>query len=186
MFTLCRIMSCLERELLLHALPLTKHVTPNMYKLDQQWQCLPRIQKSSLVMTISICLRVWWGKRWEIFFYVNSIFQHNICNNILKRIMGCSVFIHMGNIANGYPNHWWYDHTKRCVTIGCGIPKWIRIVVKKWVEDKRNEGVLGQSNNQAPTAGPTQERKRVHVTPKGKFARRGSCSWSIKKDCIWK
>jgi hypothetical protein len=34
--------------------------------------------------------------------------------------------------------------------IGCGIPRWTWNVLKKWVEDKRNERVLRQANNKAP------------------------------------
>jgi hypothetical protein len=33
---LCRIVPCLERQLSLHVLLLSKHVTPNLEELDQQ------------------------------------------------------------------------------------------------------------------------------------------------------
>ncbi len=187
-FILCRIMSCLEQQLLLHALSLTKHVVPNLYELDQQWQCLPRLKN-----------HLWWWQYPFVSMYGGrkggkSLSIHQLhCltqGTMVKHIMGCNMFIHTGNIANGYSNHWWYDHIERCVTIRCGILKRIRNIVKKWVEDKRNEGVLGRINNQASTIGHAQEWRRVCATPKGTFVRSegNSCSrnWSIKKDRIWK
>ncbi len=57
------------------------------------------------------------------------------------------------------------------------------------MKDKQNEGVLGQTNNQALTIGPTQEWRCVHTTSEGTFFKNEitscSCSWSIKKDYIW-
>jgi hypothetical protein len=35
------------------------------------------------------------------------------------------------------------------------MPKQIHNVVRKWFEDKQNEGVLGQTNNQAFVVGST-------------------------------
>jgi hypothetical protein len=49
-------------------------------------------------------------------------------------------------------------------TIGCGKLKWIRSAMKKWVEDKWNEGVLRWVNNQALTIGPAQEQRCAHAT----------------------
>ncbi len=38
-------------------------------------------------------------------------------------------------------------HHERCGTVGCGIPRRIQSVVRKWAKDKWNERVLGQINN---------------------------------------
>jgi hypothetical protein len=35
---------CFEWPLLLHVLLLSKHASPNLYKLDQQWQHMPRFK----------------------------------------------------------------------------------------------------------------------------------------------
>jgi hypothetical protein len=64
-FVLCKVVFCFEHKLLLHALSLSKHITPNLYKSDQQWQHSSKFKKLSLAMTISIHLHVWQGKRWE-------------------------------------------------------------------------------------------------------------------------
>jgi hypothetical protein len=66
--------------------------------------------------------------------------------------------------------------------------KRIQNVVRKWAEDKWNEGVLKQVNNQAPIVGPAHEQKRVRITSKGTFVRNKInsylCNWSIKENCI--
>ncbi len=60
--------------------------------------------------------------------------------------------------------HW---HCERCGTIGCGIPRQIWNAIKKWEESKRNEKVLGRTNNQTFVVGPTQEQRCAHTTSKG-------------------
>jgi hypothetical protein len=65
-----------------------------------------------------------------------------------------NVHSHMGTETNAYLNHQWYDHTnivKRWTIIGCGKPKRVRNVVKKWADDKQNAGVVRQTNNQVHT-----------------------------------
>jgi len=48
------------------------------------------------------------------------------------------------------------------------------------VKSKRNKGMLGQANNQAPIAGPAQEQKCVHTMFERTFTKRkinlGLCS----------
>jgi len=55
--------------------------------------------------------------------------------------------------------------------------------------DNGNERVLGRANNQTHVVGPTQEWRCARTTSKGTFTKSEvnsySCSWSIKKDCIW-
>jgi hypothetical protein len=52
-------------------------------------------------------------------------------------------------------------------TIGCGKPKWIHSVVRKWIENKQNVCVVGWTNNQAHAFGPTHERRCAHMTFEG-------------------
>ncbi len=85
-FALCRIVPCFEWQLLLHVLSFSKHIAPNLYELDWQWQCLP------LVMTISICLCMVGEKVGSLSLCVNSTFQNDSCNNISECIMGCNAF----------------------------------------------------------------------------------------------
>jgi hypothetical protein len=70
-----------------------------------------------------------------------------------------------------------------------GIPKWIQNVVRKWAENKWNEGVFRRANNQAPVVGPTRERRHVRTTCEGTFVKSEVniclCSWSIKENYIW-
>jgi len=57
----------------------------------------------------------------------------------------------MGNITNGYSNHWWYDHTsimKDVKLVGCDVSKQIQSDIRKWTKNKWNEGVLKRANNQ--------------------------------------
>jgi len=57
------------------------------------------------------------------------------------------------------------------------------------VEDKWNEGVLGQANNQDFVARPTQKWRCVRTTSEGTSIKSevNSCSWSwsTKEDYIW-
>jgi len=62
---------------------------------------------------------------------------------------------------------------------------------KKWVKDKQNERVLGQTNNQAHVVQPTQEWQCAWTTSERAFARNEvnsinsySCNWSIKEEYI--
>jgi hypothetical protein len=110
-----------------------------------------KVWKSSLVITISICFQVWRGKRWVISFYMwvplfDTIFTMIfwsiswvvVCSLLHKQ---CNKWISKSSIV--WP-HW---HCERCSTMRCGIWRWIWNVVKKWVEYKWNEGVLGRVNN---------------------------------------
>jgi hypothetical protein len=105
-FVLCKIVPYLERQLSLHVLSLLKHVTPNLYKSDWEWQHPPQYKKLSLVMTISICFRVWW-KKGEKPFSVHEF--HSLMQSLqwyLEAYHGLQcTHSRIGNITNGYPNH---------------------------------------------------------------------------------
>jgi hypothetical protein len=49
------------------------------------------------------------------------------------------------------------------VTIGCGKPRRICNVAKKWAENKQNVGMVRWTNNQAPTPRPTHEQKHARM-----------------------
>jgi hypothetical protein len=182
-------MFCLEWQLWLHALPSLKYTIPNLYKSNWQWQCLPKVQKLSLVIAISISLCVWWGKRWKTSFCMWARLFDVIVAVVFQNISWATMcFSHTCNVANGYPNHQWC--CERCKIVWCDIPKWIWNVVRKWAEDKQNEWVLRWANNQAHVAKPTlEEQRHVCTTSKGTSSRSKinfySCSWSIKENCIW-
>jgi hypothetical protein len=49
------------------------------------------------------------------------------------------IHFYRGIELNGYLDHQWCDHIdtmKGGATVGCGKPRWIRNVVKKWANDK--------------------------------------------------
>jgi len=50
---------------------------------------------------------------------------------------------------------------KKCAIIGCGKPRQVCNVVRKWTKDKQIIGVLRWINNQVPTIGPIQDHKHV-------------------------
>jgi hypothetical protein len=54
---------------------------------------------------------------------------------------------HMGIKANGYSNHQ-CPYCEKCATTSCDKPRWVCIVIKKWVEDKQNASVIERTNNQ--------------------------------------
>jgi hypothetical protein len=149
-----------------------------------------KVQKLSLVITISISLHVWWGKRWKTSFCMWApLFDVIVAMVFQKMSWATMCFSHTCNVTNGYPNHQWC--CERCKNIWCGIPKWIWNVVRKWAEDKQNEWVLRRTNNQAHVVKPTfEERRHVCTTSKGTSSESKinsySCSWSIKENCIWR
>ncbi len=82
---------------------------------------------------------------------------------------------------------WPHLHRERWAIIGCGKPRQVCNVVKKWVNDKQNVGVVGRVNNQEPILGPTHEQRRAQAISKG-MSTRGeansySCKWSAKEVC---
>jgi hypothetical protein len=56
-------------------------------------------------------------------------------------------------------------------TLRCGIPRQIRSVLRKWIEDKQNERVLRQTNNQALVVGPTKEWRCARTTSERTFVK---------------
>jgi hypothetical protein len=118
-----------------------------------------KVQKFSLVMTISIHICVWLGKRWKTSFYTWVPFSDVIVALVFRSIS----WVAMCSLLHGQCSKWipkslmvwphWY--CERCATVVCGIPRWIQNVVKKWVKNKRNERLLRRINNQALIVAPT-------------------------------
>ncbi len=104
----------------------------------------------------SLCVA---GKRWKPSLYTSDVIVAIVFWNVLWATM-CSLLHEQCN--KWIPKSlmvWSHLHREKHRTIVCGIPRWIRNVVKKWAEDKQNEGVLWWTKNQAPIARPTQERR---------------------------
>jgi hypothetical protein len=152
-----------------------------------------KVRKSSLVMTISTCLRVWKGKRWETSFCTWVPFFDAIVTMIFWNVSWA--------IMHSFPHRqhskwilkslmvWPYCHHERCPIIRCGILKQIWNVIRKRAEDKWNERVLGWAHNQAPIVGPTHEQRCVCTTSKWTSTKNEVNFYSygsfIKEHCIW-
>jgi hypothetical protein len=72
-------------------------------------------------------------------------------------------------------------------TIGCGKPRFMHNIGRKWVGDKRNASVVGQGNNQMSTSRVTHDWKFVYMIYKGTFIKSDanlcSCRRNVKKTC---
>jgi hypothetical protein len=115
-------------------------------------------------------------KRWETFFYMWIPFS-----NVIAIMISWSVsWVVMHSFSHGQHNKWipkslmvWpHWHHERCATVGCGIPRQIHNVVKKRVEDKRNEGALESVNNQTHVIGLAHEWRHVCMTSEGMSTKR--------------
>jgi hypothetical protein len=86
------------------------------------------------------------GKRWETFFYMWVPFSNAIAITIFRSVSWAT----MHSLSHIQHNEWipkssmvWpHWHHERRATIGRGIPRHICNVVRKWVENKRNEKAL--------------------------------------------
>jgi hypothetical protein len=84
-----------------------------------------KVQKLFLVMTISIHLHVWRGKRWETFFCTWAPFSDAITTTISWSISWAIMrsFSHMQR-NKWIPKSlmvWSHWHCERCIIVGCGI-----------------------------------------------------------------
>jgi hypothetical protein len=79
--------------------------------------------------------------------------------------------------------HW---HHERWATIGCSKLKWVRSVIKKWANDKRNVGVVGWTNNQALALRPAHERRCAYAIFEGTSTRREANSYYVcRNPTLW-
>ncbi len=152
-----------------------------------------KVWKLSMVTTISTRLHVWQGKRWETFLCTWVPFSNTIVATISQSVSWaivrsfqheqCSKWIPKSSMV--WP-HW---HHEICAIVRCGVLRRIWNVVRKWAENKWNEGMIGWANNHAHIVRLAWERKHVRITSKKTFAKSEinfcSCSWSIKEDWIW-
>jgi hypothetical protein len=152
-----------------------------------------KVRKLSLVMIIFTRLCVWWGKKWKTSLYMWAPLFDAIVAMVFWSVSWVVVqsFSHEQH-SKWIPKSlmvWQHWHCERCGAIRCDILRQIQSVVRKWVDDKHNEGVLRQANNQAPVVGPAHEWRRARTKSKKTSITSEinscSCSWSIKEDCIW-
>jgi hypothetical protein len=194
MFTLFRIVPCFEQQLSLHALSSLKHTYTKFGWIGSTMKTSTKVQKLFLLMKISIHFCVWWRKRWKIFFYM----WVPLSDVIIAMISWSISWVVVHSLPHGQSSKWipkslmvWsHWHLEKCVIVGCGILRWIQSAIRKWAEDKWNEGVLRWTNNQAPIVGLAQEQRCACEIFKGTFVRckvnSCLCNWSIKKKCIWR
>jgi hypothetical protein len=110
-----------------------------------------KVWKPFLVMTISTHLHVWWGKSWQTSICTWTPLSNRISMMVFRNISWVAVH----SLLHGQCNKWipkssmvWpHWHHERCGIVGCGIPRWIHSVIKKWADDKQNECVLKWINN---------------------------------------
>ncbi len=71
------------------------------------------VWKLSPVMTISIHLHVWWQTKWKTSLCTWASFSNAIIATISWNVSWVIMrsLPHTQNVANGYQNHQWYDHT---------------------------------------------------------------------------
>jgi hypothetical protein len=106
---------------------------------------------ATLVMRISIHFHVWWGKKWETSFCMWT----PLFNTITIMVFQSVSWVAMHSLLHRLHNKWifkslmiWpHRHRERCAIVGCGILRWIRSVIRKWGEDKWNDGVFKWANN---------------------------------------
>jgi len=152
-----------------------------------------KVWKLSLVIRISPPHWVWWGKMWEISLWTCvSLFK-----TIVTIISWNASWVVIQSFLQGYQSKWvlrlsmvWpHWHCKRWSAIGCGKPRKVCSVARKWAKDKRNASVVRQASNQMPTPRPTHEWKHAHMISKGTSIRSKtnsySCRQSVKKTYNW-
>jgi hypothetical protein len=77
-------------------------------------------------------------------------FQNNNYDNILKCVVGCYTFIfarHWNKWVLMSSMVWPHWHHEKWAIVGYDKPRWVHNVIRKWVEDKWNVGVVGWINN---------------------------------------
>jgi hypothetical protein len=120
-----------------------------------------KVRKPFLVIKISIHHQMWWRKRWN-----SSLWT---CGSLCK-VMVVIVFqsVSLATIRSLLHRHqskwvfklsmvWPHQQHERCTIIRYGKLRWVCSVVKKWVDDKQNVGVVGWANNQVLTFGLAYE-----------------------------
>jgi hypothetical protein len=143
------IMSSPKHPSLLHVLSSLMLVAPYLVWVKSTMMTSIKVQSPSLVIRISTHHRVW--RRWDLLLNMCSIFQNNSCDSIMK----CIVSYYVHSFLKGHWNKWvpklsiiWpHWHCERWATIGSCNPRQVRNAMRKWVEDKQNENVIGQVHN---------------------------------------
>jgi hypothetical protein len=179
----CKIVFAFEQSSSLHVLSLSICCTITM-QVGSTMTTSIKVQKPYLVIRISIHHQVWQRKRWEtslskcvpLFKTIVVVVSWNVSWAIVRSFPQGHWSKWVPKLSMVWP-HW---HHERWATIGCGKPRQVCNVIRKWVDDKRNLGVIGQINNQASTPRPTHEQRHVCVISEGTFIQ------SEKKSCSYK
>jgi hypothetical protein len=137
---------------------------PFLCELGQQWWCPSKFRKYPFVIK---CGKGKGGK------------PPSECVPFSKTIVVIIFEVYRGLLYNSLPQGhqskwvprssmvWPHQCYERWETVGCGEPKRVHSVVKKWVENKWNAGVIGWVNKQAPTLGLAHEWKHACMITKG-------------------
>jgi hypothetical protein len=152
-----------------------------------------KVQKLFWVIKMSTCCQMWRGKRWETSLWTCASLSKAIVAIVSQNVS----WVIVCSLPQGQQNKWvprssmvWpHWHHERWTIVGCGKPRWVQNVVRKWVIDKRNVGVVGRTNNQVLALGPTHEQRHAHAISKGSSTEREansySCKPSTKKTYNW-
>ncbi len=89
-FILCRIASCFEWQLSLHVMSSSKHIAPNLYESNQQWQYPPSLKIIFGDDNIRLFSCVVGENVKSLSLYVSSSLWCDSYNGISKCIMGYS------------------------------------------------------------------------------------------------
>jgi hypothetical protein len=106
-----------------------------------------KFRKPYLEINILIHCKMWWGKRWEFFFYIGVPLSKTIITTISWTI-SCVV---MCSFLNGLRNKCIFKswmvcphlQFERCAIVECGKLGWVCDIKKKWIKDKQNASVVG-------------------------------------------
>ncbi len=88
-----------------------------------------KVQKLSLVMTTSIHLHVWQGKRWKTFIFTWASFSNAMAAMVSRNVSWAAMHSFLHEQRNKWicksSMVWLHWHYEKCTTIWCGILKWI-------------------------------------------------------------
>jgi hypothetical protein len=141
------------------------------------------------VIRISTHHWMWEGKRSETSFWTCAPLSKTIAMTISQSVSWPTVH----SLLQRHQSKWvpwtlmvWPNwHRERWEIEKCEKPKRVHSVVRKWIGEKRNVGLVGQVNNQALALGPTHERNCAYMIFEGTFIKNEaifcSCRQSTKK-----
>jgi hypothetical protein len=132
--------------MLLHMLSWIMHVVWYPGGLNQLWQYSLKFE-SCLGKNIDLSLSVM-GKRRETFLYMCA----PLCKTIVMTISRKMSWDVMHSLPHEHPSKWipkssmicsQWKH-ERCVIVGCGKPRQVHNVLRKWIQDNQNANMVGR------------------------------------------